>query len=47
MKIAEETGNPKDKDSATVNFGVANGNLKWMRKQQEIMQNLKEIQEAK
>ena len=47
MKIADETGSAEQKESATVNFGVANGSLKWQRKQQEIMQNLREIEEAR
>jgi hypothetical protein len=37
MKIAEETGDYSAKNSATVNFGMANGNSKWGSKQNEIL----------
>lgn len=37
MKIAEEIGDKDQKETAKVNFGMANANLKWDKKQSEIL----------
>ena len=42
MKIAEETGDGEQKETAKVNFGVSNGNLKWDVHQNAIMEGMGE-----
>lgn len=45
MKIAEETGDADLKESAKVNFGMANASMKWSNHVTNILQNLQSNEE--
>ena len=40
MKIAEETGDPEMKESAKVNFGMANASMKWNNHVTDILKSI-------
>lgn len=40
MKLAEETSDPSTKETAKVNFGMANASMKWNEHVQDIMKGV-------